>query len=104
MEVVLFQALFLLTPVGVAAANIIAVIVATACNFALNGTVTFKQSSNFLRSAVLYLLLFCVNTTFSTTVISIAVAGGIPSLLAKIFTMGCIVVWNYVLYKKVIFR
>lgn len=104
LEVIIFQSLFLLTPMGVAPANIIAVIVATACNFALNGTITFRQSSNLLRSALLYLLLFCVNTAFSTSVINLAVASSVPSLFAKLFTMGCIVIWNYVLYKKVVFR
>ena len=104
LEVTLFQFLYLFTPLGASLANVIAVVTSTACNFALNGTVTFRASSNLARSALLYLLLFTLKTVFSTVVISFAVEAGAPALIAKLATMACIVTWNYFLYRKVVFR
>ena len=85
-------------------ANIAAVLVATAANFALNGIVTFKTSSNLVRSALLYAALFAFNLTFSTTVIAQLSAMGLPAVAVKFCTQACIVCWNFVLYKKVVFR
>ena len=103
LELGLFQLLFLIVGLPVEASNIIAVVVATACNFALNGTVTFKGSTNLIRSIVLYALLFLFNTAFSTLVIAWLVDIGVTSLFAKLATMVCIVCWNFVLYRKVVF-
>lgn len=104
LEFILFELLFHFTHVGVVFSNIIAVIVATLTNFALNGKVTFKNTSNMLRSGILYLLLFIFNMVFSSTAISIAVEYGIPESVIKLTTMVCIVLWNYVLYKKLVFK
>lgn len=103
LELLLFQGLFQFTPLGAALANIIAVIVATACNFLLNGFVTFQTSSNLVRSVILYIALFLFNLAFSTTAVTWLISLGTFPLLAKFSTMACIVCWNFVLYKKVVF-
>lgn len=103
LELALFQILYALTPLGAGVSNVVAVVVATACNFALNGTVTFQRSSNLARSIMLYCLLFAFNTAFSTTIITMADSIGVPAILAKLATMACIVCWNFILYKKVVF-
>ncbi|TJW11344.1 GtrA family protein [Parvibacter caecicola] len=103
LELLLFEGLYLFVGVDVFWANVCAVVVATAANFALNGTVTFKGASNVLRSAVLYCALFILNTLFSSSVIAVLVGWGAPEYLAKLSTMVCIVAWNYFLYRKVIF-
>lgn len=103
LELVAFQGLYTLTPLGVANSNIIAVALATICNFALNGTMTFDNCSNWVRSALLYALLILFNTTFSTVAIGWLIDMGALSLLAKLATMLCIVIWNFFLYKRVIF-
>lgn len=103
LELVLFQILYQFTALGPAFSNIIAVVVSTACNFLLNGFVTFQSSSNLVRSIVLYVLLFLFNLFFSTTVITLLVDIGCLPLLAKLATMVCIVCWNFILYKKVVF-
>ena len=90
--------------INVVYANIAAVLVATATNFLLNGLVTFKSSSNMLRSAVLYCLLFAFNLCSSTTVIAFLSTQGLPAVAVKFCTQACIVCWNYLLYKKVIFK
>lgn len=104
LELVLFQALYGFGVLPVAAANVVAVVVSTALNFLVNGTVTFKGAKNPLFALAKYLILFAFNTCFSTTVISLAVSAGCPSLLAKLATMACIVCWNFVLYRKVVFK
>ena len=103
-ELVLFQLLSAVFAIPLAAANVTAVVVSTVFNFLVNRNVTFKSTSNPLRSLVLYLLLFALNTTFSTVVISLLAAQGVYPLVAKVCTMACIVLWNFVLYKKVIFK
>ena len=103
-ELVLFQLLSAVFAIPLAAANVTAVVVSTVFNFLVNRNVTFKSTSNPLRSLVLYLLLFALNTTFSTVVISFLAAQGVYPLVAKVCTMACIVLWNFVLYKKIIFK
>lgn len=103
LELVIFSVLYYALLLDPAVSNVIAVLIATATNFLLNGTVTFRGSSNLLRSVILYILLFLFNTCFSTFTISNFVSVGLPALGVKLFTMVCIVIWNYVLYKKVVF-
>lgn len=102
-ELVLFYAFSDVFSASLTLSNVAAVIIATAFNFIVNGTVTFKSASSLSRSVILYLILFCFNTIFSTVVINYLASMGLPAIFAKIITMGCIVLWNFVLYKKVIF-
>lgn len=103
-ELLLFQGLLVMTPFSIAPSNVIAVVCATAYNFLLNRSFTFKSTSNPLRSLILYLLLFVANTTFSTLFIQwVTDLGGSP-VVAKLFTMACIMLWNFVLYRKLIFK
>lgn len=103
LELAVFSLLYRLIGIGAAPANVIAIVTSTATNFFLNGTVTFKGSSNMVRSAVLYLALFLFNTFFSTTVISLGADAALPAEAVKLVTMGCIAVWDFVLYRKVVF-
>lgn len=103
-ELAAFQILFLLTAHSVAIANPIAVTAATLLNFALNRTWAFRSRSGVVRSALAYLALFVFNTTFSTLTITWLAASGWLPIIAKVVTMGCITAWNFVLYRKVVFR
>lgn len=104
LELVVFQALYALAGIGIAPSNIIALVASTAVNFTLNRSLAFKSTANPARSLVLYLVLFVFNTTFSTLAITWLVGLGIHSVVAKLMTMFCIVMWNFVLYRKVIFK
>lgn len=104
LELGLFWVFCLLTADNLVASNITAVLIATCANFLLNGKLTFQGSSNMMRSAILYGLLFAFNLAFSTLTISLLAKFGIPSVAVKAFTQVCIVVWNFVLYRKVVFR
>ena len=99
-----FQLLFLLAGWNVAASNITATVAATVFNFASNRSFTFNSTARPVRSAVLYLVLFCCNTAFSTVVVDVLVGAGLSSLIAKLIPMACVTCWNFVLYRKVVFR
>lgn len=103
-ELVLFQALYQFGVLGVELANIVAVVVSTTYNFTLNGRVTFQAQGNKAWCLVKYLILFAFNTTFTTVTIAWLVGAGVSSLVAKLATMCCVVLWNFVLYRKVVFK
>ncbi len=87
----------------VRAANVIAVVIATAFNFAMNRMWAFKSTSNVMRSAVLYLIIWVLNLIFTTTVIVIAKNNYIDPTVAKFFTMAAVTLWNFQLWRKVVF-
>jgi putative flippase GtrA len=103
-ELLLFLGLYEALRVPVAIANVIALVVATTFNFSVNKTWSFKSSSGIGKSLIKYLILFAFNLCFSTFAIVLLVDTGLPSVFAKLLTMACIVCWNFVLYRKVIFK
>ena len=103
-ELALFHLLHSVLSLAVAPANITAIVVATAYNFLLNRSFAFKSTSSPVRSLILYLILFAFNMAFSTIVIGALESIGVQATLAKLGTMCCIVIWNFVLYRKVIFK
>ncbi len=104
LELAIFQGLYSLAGLAVAPANIVAVVIATVYNFLMNRSVTFRSTSNPLRSLVLYLLLFAANLALSTWAIGAMIALGIPSTIAKLVTQVAIATWNFFIYKAVVFR
>ncbi len=104
LELVIFQGLSVFAQASIPVANLTAITIATIANFLAHRGVTFKSSANPARSALLYLVLFAFNSTFSTVVISYMTGVGIMPLVAKLATMVCIVAWNFVLFRKVVFK
>lgn len=103
-ELVLFFVLYQVLGFYVVAGNIIAITFATAYNFVMSRKWTFKSGSRLSRTLVLYLVLFVWNQLFSSWAIVGLMNFGLPTMLAKVLTMLCIVSWNFVLYRKVIFK
>lgn len=103
LELVLFQ-IFIFLSINTSIANVIAVIIATAYNFVLNRSWSFGDQGNAFNSLIRYLILFAFNTTFSTVVITLVSNLGVPAILVKVFTMGCIALWNFFLYRSVVFK
>ena len=103
LELGLFQLLYEIFGLTLQVSNVAATVVATATNFLLNRSVTFKSTSNPVRSAVLYCALFAFHTTVSTLAISAMVGLGLPSAIAKVIMQGSVVVWNFFIYRKIIF-
>lgn len=104
LELILFQLILSLVTHDVVSANVIAVVIATATNFIFNRNTTFQSSSNPFIALVKYLALFAFNTTFSSVTIALISGAGIPAVLVKLGTMCCITSWNFVLFKKVVFK
>lgn len=102
-EVVVFQSLYVFGLLSVGMSNVVAVVLSTAYNFMLNGRITFRAQGNKVLSLVKYLMLLLFNICFTTFSISWLVSMGCESLIAKIGTMGCVALWNFVLYRKFVF-
>ena len=103
-ELIIFSLLFYVFGIPVGYSSPISLIMSTIFNFFLSSTWSFKGSTNIKRSAVLYFLLFALNTAFSSAFSGWLFGQGLPGIIAKLITMVCIVLWNFVLYRKVIFH
>lgn len=103
-EVLLFTGMRRILFLNLPLSNVIAVGVATLLNFLINRHWSFKATEKTSRSLALYLILLCLNTVFSTYAITLMVVQGFDEVIAKLITMVLITLWNFVLYRKVIFR
>lgn len=86
-------------------ANIFAIIASGSYNFAMNRNITFKSSSNFTRSVIMFILLYTWNLLFCNVMLAVlpGLIGWSPEII-KLFTMGCQGVWGFLLCKYVIFK
>lgn len=103
-ELAVFTALRRMAHMDIAPANIAAVVMSTVLNFSLNRGWAFKTASNLPRSIILYIILFCFNTFFTTNAIAIMVGWNMPDILAKLITMAIVTMWNFIIYRKIIFK
>lgn len=74
-------------------------------NFLLNRLWSFKSKSDFKRQFALYFALFLFNLAATNGVMYLL--SGVLALsprISKILVMGMIVVWNFIIYKKVIYK
>ncbi len=75
-------------------------------NFLLNRKWSFKSTQNLKRQIFLYLLLFAFNLIVANIGLMYLLTDvvGIHELLSKVIMMFAVVLWNFVLYKKVIYK
>ena len=86
-------------------ANAVAIVLSASYNFLMNRNVTFKSSSNFTRSVILFITLWAWNYLFGSTMLTWLPQNlGWNAILVKFLTMGCQFAWGYPLCKHVIFR
>lgn len=87
-------------------ANVIVYALVFWINFLLNRFWSFNSNKNFLRQLKLYFALFIFNLFAANILLMYLLTdiAGINSLISKIFVMGSIVSWNFILYKKVIYK
>ena len=98
-------ALMQLLGLATGVANGIAVACSGTFNFLMNRNITFKASSNFWRSVVLFVLLYVWNFLFGTWFIdATATAFGLPQMVGKFITMAMQGIWGFCLCKWVIFK
>ena len=103
-ELLVFSLLFYFVQVPIKYSSPAALLFSTIFNFILSSTWSFKGAKNIVRSIVLYILLFLINTLFSGWASDALFSLGCPGIFAKILTMACIVSWNFILYRKVVFK
>lgn len=90
---------------SVIAANSIALTIVFWFNFLMNRLWSFKSKSGLQKQLLMYAVLFIFNLGASDLIMHVlATLLGVHYLLAKVFAIGAVVSWNFILYKKVIYK
>ncbi|HHX17239.1 MAG TPA: GtrA family protein [Clostridium sp.] len=86
-------------------ANAIAYVVAFWVNFLLNRYWSFKSKVNIFKQLRQYSILFIFNLIATSALLYfLSDEIGIMPKISKILVMGMVVCWNFILYKKVIYK
>ena len=86
-------------------ANSIALTIVFWFNFLMNRHWSFKSKSSLKKQLLMYAVLFVFNLGASDLIMYVLVTLlGIQYLLAKVLAIGAVVTWNFILYKKVIYK
>lgn len=72
-------------------------------SFSLNKLWVFGSKARYTKELLYYLALAVVNLVVSNVLLVFMIDHHINALLAKIFVMGLIAVWNFVLFQTIIF-
>lgn len=74
-------------------------------NFLLNRCWSFKSTGNLKRQLMQYLVLFSLNLVATNALMFVLTdyVGLIPEI-SKVLVMGAIVCWNFIIYKKIIYK
>ncbi len=90
---------------SVIAANSAALTVVFWFNFLMNRLWTFRSKMKLSRQLPMYLALFVFNIGASDLIMYLlAERLELQYLIAKVFAIGAVVSWNFVLYRKVIYK
>jgi len=74
-------------------------------SFLLNRFWSFKSKVNFRKQLFQYFILFSINLGVQSLFLFLLThLIGIPSSISKIFVMGLIVLWNFIIFKKIIYK
>lgn len=86
-------------------ANSIALSIVFWFNFLMNRFFSFKSTGNLKRQILMYGILFVFNLGASDLIMHLLTASlNMHHMLAKVFAIGAVVSWNFVLYRKVIYK
>lgn len=86
-------------------ANTIVYVIVFWFNFLMNRFWSFSARGNLKRQLILYGILFAFNLCAITALMYLlSDMMGITPLISKFFVMGAVVSWNFVLYKKIIYK
>lgn len=90
---------------GVLEANSIALTIVFWFNFLMNRLWSFKSKSDIRKQLVMYGILFAFNLGASDLIMYVLTSLlHLQYLIAKVFAIGAVVSWNFVLYKNVIYK
>lgn len=86
-------------------ANSIALSIVFWFNFLMNRFWSFKSKTNIRRQLILYGILFVINLAASDFIMyALTSYLHLQYLIAKVFAIGAVVSWNFILYKKIIYK
>jgi putative flippase GtrA len=104
-EILIFYVLLNIIKVNLLISNTIAYTIIFCYNYILQRTWAFKSSSNVSKQIIQYGILFCFNLFVSNALIVVFYQKlNIHEIIAKMMTIGVVVSWNFIIYKKIIFR
>ena len=90
---------------GIIESNSIALTIVFWFNFLMNRFFSFKSSGSIKKQIIMYGILFVFNLGASDLIMHLLTSSlHIHYLLAKVFAIGAVVSWNFILYKKVIYK
>lgn len=73
-------------------------------SFTLNRVWSFKSKGRLTRQLALYASLFMINLIVSNALLYLlTTVAGLVYFISKLLVMGMVVLWNFVLYKKIIY-
>lgn len=85
--------------------NSIALTIVFWFNFFMNRIWSFKSGANLKKQLAMYLVLFVFNLGASDLIMYALTAElSLQYLIAKVFATAAVVTWNFILYKKVIYK
>ncbi len=105
LEYSIFYLLFRILSVYELVSNTVAITLVFFFNFLMNRIWSFKSKEKLLKQILMYGGLFLFNMVMSNLFIFAATEYlEISPLISKVLIMGLIVLWNFVIYKKIIYK
>lgn len=104
-----FYVLFAYYGVPLFIANAVGLLAGFIVSFTGNRTVVFRSNRSntnlsIYKQLVLYGILLSLNTLLSYWVIKLCLFMGVAAVVGKIISMAVIILWNFVLYRNIIFK
>lgn len=104
-EYSLFYVLNLLAGLSLILSNSAAYTSGFIISFILNRVWSFESKGHLGRQLLLYSILFGINLILSNILVSFFTNQlGLATMISKAIAMGVIVLWNFVIYKKIIYK
>lgn len=90
---------------SIVAANTIALSIVFWFNFLMNRFWSFKSTGSIKKQLAMYLVLFVFNLTASDIMMYLMTDRlSLQYLIAKVIAIGVVVSWNFIIYRKVIYK
>lgn len=97
-------AIFIRLGIWYVAASVVSSTLGFFTTFLLNKYAVFRRSSDFLKHLSRFFVVDIANTAASTVVLYLLVDGlGLEKQIAKIIAMGMVVLWNFFIYKFLVY-
>ena len=105
LQYLIFVVLYRIAGLWYVFASLTAYIIVFLFNFLMNAYWSFKSKGNLKNKLRLYSILFAFNLVLTYILLRVLTEVlGITPMLSTLAVMGTVVLWNFVIYKKVIYR